>query len=226
MSYIYVMQSDNMPGLVKIGMTDLTPQVHAEELNKVTGALASFTVAHQWQLKDAAIYEKRIAGVLSCYRISGEHFRLPVAGALHRITNMLHSWDVVNDEGLTKEDAEAMRQAAVLRDEQTRVEDERQRGIDAEMAIVKAAHQSQGSQPIRLLSNAIVWCMTWALIELYVHVQLIEHRHPPGWQYLAHIAGLIGLGIVLKMSATKRLTKCSDTVPSMHGLPIRWAPSR
>jgi hypothetical protein len=226
MSYIYVMQTDNMPGLVKIGVTDLTPQVHAEELNKVTGALASFTVAHQWQLKDAAIYEKRIAGVLCCYRISGEHFRLPVAGAIHRITKMLHSWGVVNDDGLTKEDAEAMRQAAVLRDEQTRVEDERQRMIRSETARIKATRETRGPPFIHIMSNVTVWCMTWALIELCLHVELIEHQHQPGWQYLAHIAGVIGLAIVLKMSATKRLTKYSDAILSTQGLPIRWTLSR
>jgi hypothetical protein len=217
MSYIYVMQSDNMPGLVKIGMTDLAPQVHAQRLNKVTGALASFTVARQWQLKDAAIYEKRIAGVLRCYRISGEHFRLPVTGAIHRITNMLHSWGVANDEGLTKEDAEAMRADAVLHDEQKRVEDERQRRSDAETARAKATRQFRGPPFIHKMCNVIVWCMTWALIELCVHLELIEHRHQPDWQDLAHIAGVLGLGIVVKMSATKRLAKRSDAVPSAHG---------
>ena len=215
MSYIYVMQSDNMPGLVKIGMTELTPQVHAQELNKVAGALASFAVAHQWQHKDAAIYEKRIAGVLSCYRVSGEHFRLPVEGAVHRITNMLHSWGVVNDEGLTKEDAEALRQDAALRAEQKRVDDERQSRIAAEMAKAKATHQFRGSSFIHKVSNVIVWCMTWALMELCVLVALTEHRHQPGWQYLAHIAGVIGLGVVLKMSGTKR-----HAVLSTHGSPI------
>jgi hypothetical protein len=30
--------------------------------------------------QDAAIYERRISAVLGCYRVSGEHFRLPVRG--------------------------------------------------------------------------------------------------------------------------------------------------
>ena len=80
MSYIYVMQNDGLPGLVQIGMTDGSPEVHAQELSNVTGVLGRFTVARQWQLKDAAIYERRISVVLGCYRASGEHFRLPVEG--------------------------------------------------------------------------------------------------------------------------------------------------
>jgi hypothetical protein len=96
MSYIYVMQNDGLPGLVQIGMTDDNPEARAQQLSNVTGALGRFTVARQWQLKDAAIYERRIYAVLGCYRVSGEHFRLPVEGAIRRITALLYSWGVVN----------------------------------------------------------------------------------------------------------------------------------
>ena len=51
MSYIYVMQDDGLPGLVQIGMTDDNPEVRAQELSNITGALGHFTVARQWQLR-------------------------------------------------------------------------------------------------------------------------------------------------------------------------------
>ncbi len=54
MSYIYVTQNDGLPGLVQIGMTDDNPEVRAQELSNITGALGCFTVACQRQLKDAA----------------------------------------------------------------------------------------------------------------------------------------------------------------------------
>jgi hypothetical protein len=73
--------------------------------------LGRFTVARQWQLKDAAIYQRRIHAVLGCYHVSGEHFRLPVEGAIRRITALLCSWGAVNEEGLTKDEAEAVREA-------------------------------------------------------------------------------------------------------------------
>ena len=219
MSYIYVMQNERLPGVVQIGMTDGNPELHAQELSNITDVPGRFTVAQQWRLKNAERYAMRIFSVLACYRISEVHFRLPAEGAIYRINNMLHSWGVVNDEGLTKEDAEAMRQAVVLRAEQERVEDEHR--IGAEMARAKATPQFQGPPLIHIMSNVIMWCMTWALMELCVLVEFTEHRHQSGWQYLAHVAGVIGLGIVLKMSATKRLAKCSDAVLSTHGSPIR-----
>jgi hypothetical protein len=76
------MQNDALPGLVQIGMTDCTPEIRAQELSNATGASGRFTVAHQRRLKDAAIYERRISAVLGCYRVSDEHFRLPVEGAI------------------------------------------------------------------------------------------------------------------------------------------------
>ena len=97
-----------MPGLVQIGMTDDNPEVRAQELSNITGALGCFTVACRRQLKDAAAYERRISAVLSCYRLSGEHFRLRVEGAIRRITALLYSWGVVNEEGLTREERPAL----------------------------------------------------------------------------------------------------------------------
>jgi hypothetical protein len=105
MSYLYVMQNDRLPGLVQIGMTDDDLEVRARELNNVTGVLGRFAVARQWQVKDAAIYERRISAVLGCYHVSGEHFRLPVEGAIGRITVLLYSWGIVNEEGLTRDEA-------------------------------------------------------------------------------------------------------------------------
>ena len=102
MSYIYFMQNDGLPGLVQIGTTDRTPEVRAQELSNVAGMLGSFTVAHQWQLKDAAIYERRISSVLGCYHVSGEHFRLPVGNAGSGCTSSRHTahiWTRSNDCG-------------------------------------------------------------------------------------------------------------------------------
>jgi hypothetical protein len=239
MSYIYVMQNDGLPGFVQIGMTDRTPEVRAQELSNVTGVLGRFTVARQWQLKDAAIYEGRISVVLGCYRVSGEHFRLPVEGAIRRITAMLYSWGVVDEEGLTR-DAEAVREAAALRAEQDhikaakRAEEVRHRTIEAEMAQAQteAAHQSLKRPFIDRVQNVVVWCMTWALIEVGVFAELTEQRHQPGWQLLAHLVGVVGLCIVLKWPSAKQrkerdnaAREARERVLSAHGLPSTWTPS-
>jgi hypothetical protein len=167
MSYIYIMQDDGLPGFVQIGITDDNPEVRAQELSNITGALGRFTIARQWQLKDAAIYKRRISAVLGCYHVSGEHFRLPVEGAIGRITVLLYSWGIVNEEGLTRDEARAVREAAAIRAEQDRIkaakraEEVRQRTIEAEVA--RAQAEAARRPFINRVQNAIVWCMTWAL---------------------------------------------------------------
>jgi hypothetical protein len=234
MSYIYVMQNDGLPGLVQIGVTDNTPEARAQELSNITGALGRFTVARQWQLKDAAIYERRISAVLGCYRVSGEHFRLPVEGAIRRITALLYSWGVVNEEGQTRDEAEAVREAAAQRAEQDRIlaakraDEVRQRMIETEamQAQAEAARRSF----IDRVQNAIVWCMTWALIEIGVFAELTGQRHQPGWQVLAHLIGVVGLYIVLKWPSAKQhdraVREARQRALSAQGLPGARTPSR
>jgi hypothetical protein len=234
MSYIYVMQNDGLPGLVQIGMTDNAPEVRAQELSNITGALGRFTVARQWQLKDAAIYERRTSAILGCYRVSGEHFRLPVEGAIRRITAMLYSWGVVNEEGLTKDEAEEA--AAALRAEQDRIlavkraEEVRQRTIEAEVA--RAQAEAARRSFIDRVQNAIVWCMTWALVEIGVFAELTAQQHKPGWQFLAHLIGVVGLYIVFKWPSAKQRAERNkaarevrERVLSAHDLPVTSTPS-
>jgi hypothetical protein len=236
MSYIYVTQNDGLPGLVQVGMKDDNPEVRAQELSNITGALGRFTVARQWQLKDAAIYERRISAVLGCYHVSGEHFRLPVEGAIRRITALLYSWGVVNEEGLTRDEAEAVREAAALRAEQDRIEtvrraeETRQRTIEAEVA--RAQAEAARRSFIDRVQNAIVWCMTWALIEIGVFAELTDQRHQPGWQLLAHLISVLGLYIVIKWPSAKQHAErdraaheARERVLSAHGLPATWTPS-
>jgi hypothetical protein len=233
MSYIYVMQNDGLPGLVQIGVTDNTPEARAQELSNITGALGRFTVARQWQLKDAAIYERRISAVLGCYHVSGEHFRLPVEGAIRRTTAMFYSWGVVNEKGLTRDEAKAVREAAALEDRIKAVkhaDEMRQRTIEAEAA------QAQAKAARRLfierVQSTIVWCMTWALIEIGVFAELTDQRHQPGWQLLVHLIGVVGLYIIFKWPSAKQQPErdkatgeAPQRVQSAHGLPVTWIPS-
>jgi hypothetical protein len=236
MSYIYIMQDDGLPGLVQIGITDDNPEVRAQELSNITGALGHFTVARQWQLKDAAIYERRISAVLGCYHVSGEHFRLPVEGAIGRITVLLYSWGIVNEEGLTRDEARAVREAAAVRAEQDRIkavkraEEARQRTIEADVARAQAEAARRSLRD--RVQNAIVWCMTWALLEIGVFAELTDQRHPLGWQFLAHLVGVVGLYIVFKWPSAKQRAErdnaareARERVLSAHGLPATWTPS-
>jgi hypothetical protein len=233
MSYIYVIQGDNTPGLTKIGVTDQAPEVIAQELSGNAGEPGDFTVARQWRLQNAELYAKRIFGVLGCYRVPGEDFRLPAEEAVRRITVMLHAWGVVNDEGLTREEA-AAQCAERKRIETAKREEEHQRQINADLAGAEAAtaRQFQGPSFTHRICNAFVWCMTWAIIEITVHVELADRLHQPEWQYLAHLVGLIGLYLVLKGPSAKWLAErdvamreARRRVLSAHGMPASWRPS-
>jgi hypothetical protein len=102
---------------------------------------------------------------------------------------------------LTRDEAEAVREAAALRAEQDRIkavkraEEARQRTIEAEVARRSFIDRVQ---------NAIMWCMTWALIEIGVFAELTDQRHQPGWQLLAHLIGVVGLYIVFKWPSAKQ----------------------
>jgi hypothetical protein len=227
MSYIYVMQRNNMPGRTKISMTDRAPELLAQELSSDASEPGHFNVVRHWRLRNAELYAKRIFGVLGCYRVSGEDFRLPAEEATRRITVMLQAWGVVNDEGLTKEEAAA--QTA------KRIEEERERQINAEIAVAEAtaARQFRGPSLAHRICNALVWCMTWAIIEITVYAELADRLHQPGWEYLAHLVGLTGLYLVFRGPSAKWLAKRDNAmhearwrVLSAHGVPASWATSR
>ena len=136
----------------------------------------------------------------------------------------------MNEDGLTREEAEAVRKAARLHAEQVRIkgarraEEVRQRTIEAEVARAqaKAARRSF----IDRVQNAIVWCMTWALIETGTFAELTDQRHEAGWQFLAHLIGVVGVYIVFKWPSAKQRAEhareARERVLSAHGLPATW----
>jgi hypothetical protein len=87
--YCYVLTNPYMPGLVKAGMTDRSPYLRAAELSAPTGVPGHYRVERFWALDDAAAAERRVHAALAQYRVSGEHFRLPVADAVSRIEAVL-----------------------------------------------------------------------------------------------------------------------------------------
>ena len=138
--------------------------------------------------------------------------------------------------GTDQDEAEAARDAAALRAEQDRIkaakraEEVRQRTIEAEVA--RAQAEAARRSFIDRVQNAIMWCMTWALIEISVFAELTDQRHQPGWQLLAHLIGIVGLYIVFKWPSAKQRAErdkaarqARERVLSAHGLPITWMPS-
>ena len=68
--YVYVLVNKSMPGMVKIGMTTLTPAKRARDINKATGVPTPWIPV--WSLKCYAsrILEQRVHEHLSEYRVA------------------------------------------------------------------------------------------------------------------------------------------------------------
>jgi hypothetical protein len=91
-----------------------------------------------------------------------------------------------------------------------RAEEARQRTIEAEVARAQARRSFMDR-----VQNAVVWCMTSALIEIGVFAELTDQRHRPGWQLLAHLIGVVGLCVVFKGPSAKQRAEHDKAVNSL-----------
>ena len=70
-SWLYVLTNPTMPGYVKIGFTDGTPEKRAEQLSKSTGVALPFDVAWAFHCYNAEQLEKEVHRHLDGQRIAG-----------------------------------------------------------------------------------------------------------------------------------------------------------
>jgi hypothetical protein len=70
-SWLYVLTNPTMPGYVKIGFTDATPEKRAEQLSKSTGVALPFDVAWAFHCYNAEQLEKEVHRHLDGQRIAG-----------------------------------------------------------------------------------------------------------------------------------------------------------
>ena len=71
--YIYVLSNDDMPGLLKIGMTERRPEDRAKELF-TTGVPSPFKVQRAIKVREPLKKEKKIHEILSEHRLPGREF--------------------------------------------------------------------------------------------------------------------------------------------------------
>ena len=90
MGYVYILVNASMPGLVKIGKTERTPDQRASELF-TTGVPESFEVAFALSSEVYENLEDKIHYELDAYRVNHdrEFFRFPVDGAVE-VLKALH----------------------------------------------------------------------------------------------------------------------------------------
>lgn len=89
--YIYVLQNDSMPKLLKIGRTSRSPQERVVELSSATGVPTPFSLAFQAYVEDCAYAESYVHGVLerAGYRVASkrEFFNVDLNTAIAVIIN-------------------------------------------------------------------------------------------------------------------------------------------
>ena len=87
-SWVYVLSNPTMPGYVKIGFTDLTPEKRAEQLSRSTGVILPFKVEWAFHCFNGEALEKEVHRFLSSSRITGnrEFFDFNVDKAKEVIT--------------------------------------------------------------------------------------------------------------------------------------------
>ena len=82
--YIYILSNPAMPGLLKIGFTDRTPDERAAELSASTGVPLPFKVAYSLEVDSAQRLEAQIHRTLFKQRLNDkrEFFNIPLAEAI------------------------------------------------------------------------------------------------------------------------------------------------
>ena len=98
--YVYGLVNESMEGLIKVGKTEKTPKLRAEELSNATGVANPFTVAFQIYVSNRHVAETQVHELLERYRVSAkrEFFRVSLeevsrvmlSVALSDITKMVY----------------------------------------------------------------------------------------------------------------------------------------
>ncbi len=87
MGYVYILENDLMPGLIKIGHTSKTPEERVKELSAPTGVPTPFKVAFKLPSEKYKELEKEMHRKLSDYRVNSnrEFFKYPVDQAIRQM---------------------------------------------------------------------------------------------------------------------------------------------
>ena len=100
--YIYILENDTMPGLVKIGFTKNKPSERVKQINAATGVALDFDVKYQFPCFNAHDLEKEIHHYLEAegFRVNRkkEFFNITVEQAISVIERLGESYKMSEDE--------------------------------------------------------------------------------------------------------------------------------
>jgi hypothetical protein len=86
--WIYILSNISIPNTLKIGYTNLTPEIRAKQLSSSTGVVTPFKVEWAFKCFDGNLLENEIHGALNEYRINNqrEFFQVDLEEAKNIIT--------------------------------------------------------------------------------------------------------------------------------------------
>jgi hypothetical protein len=100
--YIYILENDTVPGLVKIGFTKNKPSERVKQINAATGVALDFNVKYQYPCFNAHDLEKEIHIYLEAegFRVNKkkEFFNITVEQAISVIERIGEPYKMVEDE--------------------------------------------------------------------------------------------------------------------------------
>ena len=103
--YIYILENDTMPGLVKIGFTKNKPSERVKQINAATGVALDFNVKYQYPCFNAHDLEKEIHIYLEAegFRVNKkkEFFNITVEQAVSVIERIGEPYKMVEDESIS-----------------------------------------------------------------------------------------------------------------------------
>lgn len=87
--YIYILSNKGIPGILKIGYTDRTPQERIREINGGTGVIIPWYLINSFACKSPSIVESIIHGYLREYHINKEGFAVSISFAEELISRVI-----------------------------------------------------------------------------------------------------------------------------------------
>ena len=89
--FIYILENESLPGVVKIGRTEREVAERVKELSSATGVPTEFTVFRQYVVENSLTAERRVHDLLAEYRVSDnrEFFKLSADEAAAMIEELL-----------------------------------------------------------------------------------------------------------------------------------------
>jgi len=95
--YLYILENENIPKLVKFGFTKNHPRERAKQLSADTGVPGHYKIIKFWRVKEGYKWEQYVFKKLFSYRKTGEFLKLTPQSAIDKIEIILTEVNATSD---------------------------------------------------------------------------------------------------------------------------------